>query len=164
MANAHETLTGLFTDIAGAIRSKTGGTGAIVADQFPDAIAAIDTQENLDAELSTQDDLIAQITAAVGGKAVPGEQKKTVSVTISVSSDARNTAMYCEENRGVTIVSTGKTVTVDALYGIVTLTTSTTASVECTGDHTGLGNGTELFFSDGGTYSVSRFINSGGEN
>lgn len=69
MANSHETLTGLFADIAGAIRSKTGGTGAIVADQFPDAIAAIDTQENLDAELSTQDSLIAQIAAAVEGKA-----------------------------------------------------------------------------------------------
>lgn len=69
MANAHETLTGLFTDIAGAIRSKTGETGTIVADQFPDAISAIDTQENLDSELSTQDSLIAQISTALVGKA-----------------------------------------------------------------------------------------------
>lgn len=68
MANTHETLTGLFTDIAGAIRSKTGGTGAIVADQFPEAIAAIDTQENLDSELSAQDSLIAQINTALAGK------------------------------------------------------------------------------------------------
>lgn len=70
MANSHETLTGLFTDIAGAIRSKTGGSGAIVADRFPEAIAAIDTQENLDAELSAQDSLIAQINTALAGKVV----------------------------------------------------------------------------------------------
>ena len=41
MANNHSTLTGLFTDIANAIRAKTGGTESIVADQFPEAIASI---------------------------------------------------------------------------------------------------------------------------
>ena len=43
MANTHETLTGLFTDIADAIREKTGGTESIVADNFPAAIEGIDT-------------------------------------------------------------------------------------------------------------------------
>lgn len=70
MANSHETLTGLFTDIAGAIRAKTGGTGAIVADNFPTAIYSIEVKENLDSELSTQDSLIAQITTALEGKVV----------------------------------------------------------------------------------------------
>ena len=37
----HENLTSLFTDIADAIREKTGSTDAIVADQFPEAIAGI---------------------------------------------------------------------------------------------------------------------------
>ena len=69
MANSHETLTGLFTDIADAIRSKSGSSESIVADNFPGAISAISTQENLDAELATQDSLIAQITTAVEGKA-----------------------------------------------------------------------------------------------
>ncbi len=41
MANTHETLTSLFSDIADAIRAKTGGTADIVADEFPDAIDAI---------------------------------------------------------------------------------------------------------------------------
>ena len=41
MANNHSTLTGLFTDIANAIRAKTGGTESIAADQFPEAIASI---------------------------------------------------------------------------------------------------------------------------
>jgi hypothetical protein len=44
MANTHSNLTSLFTDIADAIRSKTGGTETIVADQFPEAIAAISSQ------------------------------------------------------------------------------------------------------------------------
>lgn len=41
MPNTHSTLTGLFSDIANAIRAKTGGSETIVADMFPDAIAAI---------------------------------------------------------------------------------------------------------------------------
>ena len=37
----HSTLNDLFTGIANAIRSKTGSTAPIVADDFPDAIAGI---------------------------------------------------------------------------------------------------------------------------
>ena len=43
MPNTHTTLTSLFTDIANAIRNKTGSTGTIVADNFPAAIANIPT-------------------------------------------------------------------------------------------------------------------------
>ena len=39
----HENLASLFTDIADAIRAKTEKTGAIVADNFPAEIAAIET-------------------------------------------------------------------------------------------------------------------------
>ena len=38
MAERYSTLAALFTDIADAIREKTGGTATIVADDFPDAI------------------------------------------------------------------------------------------------------------------------------
>ena len=41
MPNTHTTLTSLFSDIADAIREKTGSTEDIVADEFPDAIAEI---------------------------------------------------------------------------------------------------------------------------
>lgn len=34
MPNTHATLTSLFTDIADAIRSKTGSSAQIVADDF----------------------------------------------------------------------------------------------------------------------------------
>lgn len=40
MAN-HASLTVLFTDIANAIREKTGSAGSIIADNFPSAINAI---------------------------------------------------------------------------------------------------------------------------
>lgn len=43
MPNQHSTLTGLFTDIASAIREKDGSTSPIVADAFPSAIRAIPT-------------------------------------------------------------------------------------------------------------------------
>ena len=38
---AHTSLASLFSDIADAIRAKTGGTAALVADDFPTAIAGI---------------------------------------------------------------------------------------------------------------------------
>lgn len=41
MPNTHETLAGLFADIADAIRAKTGGVAAIQADAFPAEIEAI---------------------------------------------------------------------------------------------------------------------------
>lgn len=43
MANKHATLTSLFTAIADAIRAKTGSTETIIADDFPDTIAGIET-------------------------------------------------------------------------------------------------------------------------
>lgn len=43
MPNRHATLTSLFTDIAGAIRSKTGDSAEIKADDFDTAIEAIPT-------------------------------------------------------------------------------------------------------------------------
>lgn len=41
MSNTHSTLTSLFSDIADAIRAKTGDSGTIIADNFPTAITAI---------------------------------------------------------------------------------------------------------------------------
>ena len=38
MANKHASLDALFTDIADAIREKTGETASIIADDFPDVI------------------------------------------------------------------------------------------------------------------------------
>ena len=48
----HTTLKSLFTSIADAIRNKTGDSSMIAADDFPDAINAIETPENEDVILS----------------------------------------------------------------------------------------------------------------
>lgn len=44
----HENLTALFTAIADSIRGKTGGTDAIIADDFPEAIDGIQTGGGVD--------------------------------------------------------------------------------------------------------------------
>ena len=41
MPNTHETLISLFSDIADAIRAKTGDSNDIIADNFPTAISNI---------------------------------------------------------------------------------------------------------------------------
>ena len=89
MANKHATLTSLFTDIADSIRTKTGRTDNIIADEFPDAIDDIPEQEDLDAELTTQDSLISQIISALDGKSggVSAPEMCTVSV-VNNSDDA----------------------------------------------------------------------------
>ena len=63
---AHDPNFLLITSLT--IPGYTGFASKIVADNFPEAIAAIDTQEDLDPELTTQDDLIAQIATALEGK------------------------------------------------------------------------------------------------
>lgn len=64
-----------LTGIANAIRSKDGSSGVISVSNFSSRINAIDTQENLDSEMTTQDNLVAQITAALDGKMVPEAPK-----------------------------------------------------------------------------------------
>ena len=75
------TLTELFTNIANAIRAKTGSTEPIIAEDFPSAIEAIPVggAVDLDAEVTeqetiaaSQDALVGDIMAALEGKAVGG--------------------------------------------------------------------------------------------
>ena len=54
MAN-HTTLSALFTAVANAIRAKTGGSANIVADDFPTAIAAIPSGDDIVTQLCNKD-------------------------------------------------------------------------------------------------------------
>ena len=92
MANKHENLTSLFTDIADAIREKTSGISTLVADDFPEAIRAINTSEDLSAEIAAQeekliaqDTLISNMMTALEGKAGGGNTKTTKTIYLDWS-------------------------------------------------------------------------------
>lgn len=76
------TLTELFTNIANAIRAKTGSTEPIIAEDFPSAIEAIEvgSTEDLNAEITEQEGLIEQIQTMLEDKVSP-LQSKTVTPT-----------------------------------------------------------------------------------
>lgn len=69
MANIHSTLASLFTDIANAIRAKTGQSGTIVADNFPSAISEISTgTDTSDATAAAADMLSGKTAYGADGK------------------------------------------------------------------------------------------------
>ena len=76
------TLTELFTNIANAIRAKTGSTEPIIAEDFPSAIEAIEAgnTEDLDVEITEQEGLIEQIQTMLEDKVSP-LHSKTVTPT-----------------------------------------------------------------------------------
>lgn len=70
-----------LTGIGDAIREKEGTTEAIPVSNMKARIQAIDTQEDLGAEMATQEELIRQIMTELEGKCTLTE---TCSVTITV--------------------------------------------------------------------------------
>ena len=73
MALNHNTLTSLFNDTANAIRSKTGSTAAIVADNFPNAINSIVTvNEGTSTATATNADILSPKTAYANGVKLTG--------------------------------------------------------------------------------------------
>ena len=92
MANSHETLTSLFTDIANSIRSKTGKSNAIVADNFPSEIDTITAGGNLQEKTVTPTGRVLTV--------FPDEGYDGMS-TVTVEGDTNLTAQNIAE--GITI-------------------------------------------------------------
>lgn len=94
----YENLTSLFTNIADAIREKTGGTATIVADDFPDAIRAISPSENLDVEIQEQKEKIAELESILAEKAAVAGRNDLINVSIQGSSGQSGRAFYINES------------------------------------------------------------------
>ena len=103
------TLTDLFTNIANAIRAKTGSTEPIVAEDFPSAIEAIPVGNtiDLDAEVTeqetiaaSQDALVGDIMAALEGKAAGGgKTTKTINIDWSGDEELLGRIYYISNNK-----------------------------------------------------------------
>jgi hypothetical protein len=107
------TLTELFTNIANAIRAKTGSTEPIIAEDFPSAIEAIEAGStiDLDAEVTeqetiaaSQDTLVENIMAALEGKAVGGgKTTKTINIDWSGDEELTCSISYISNNEIISI-------------------------------------------------------------
>ena len=110
----HTTLASLFSDIANAIRAKTGKSGQIIADNFPTEIAAIETGVDTDDANATAGDMLSGATGYVKGEKVTGNIPRNSA--ISATLDANNTSQaiptgYYGTAGSVSIVPQTKTVT-----------------------------------------------------
>lgn len=108
MANTHETLTSLFSAIAAKIRTKTGTTDNIVADNFPDKIGDILTPADGSIPTKSVRDLVvngAVVTTPAGYYPSPAsksvKRSGSTSTSLGVGEDGLVTA-YISVGEGYT--------------------------------------------------------------
>lgn len=91
----HTTLASLFSDIAAAIRAKTGKTDKLVADDFPTAIARISTGVNTsDATVTAEDLRLNVIAYGASGKVTGTAKTRATFGTVTVDNFNGYLRMY----------------------------------------------------------------------
>lgn len=144
MANTHTTLASLFSAIANAIRAKTGSSAQIVADDFPDAIAAIPTggggTDTSDATLTSGAQMLSPYTAYSQGTKYTGTIA-TKSASDLTASDATVTvpAGYYASQATKSVATTthpAPTASINSSTGVVTASHTQTAGYVSAGTTT----------------------------
>lgn len=147
MANNHSTLTSLFTDIADAIRAKTGGTEPIVADQFPEAIAAAGGAPLVGAITVADNTTMVEIPVSKKYSHLIMFAAKLTSIPLQTLIDE-----YENNDKGFQIASMTKEVIVSGAYcggAYITARTSNNGSVRVTPlQHAGAVGGNPIVFTE----------------
>lgn len=115
MPNIHTTLSSLFSDIADAIRAKTGGSAQIVADNFPTAIANIPTGVDTSDATAGEGDILSGETAYLSdGRKHAGSMPNNGAVSQTLDTTTTSYAIpqgYHNGNGGVSVTPQTKSAT-----------------------------------------------------
>lgn len=153
MANMVGTERSNIVAIANAVRNRTGESGDLTIGEIISGINGIEGGENLDAEISSQnaiiaeqDAKIAELAEVLAGKASgSGGGNNTVKVTIV----GDGLACYLDENKAVQCPADGEMVTANVFGGAIFATTI----YDISGNYMRINQLGAIFFNDGGYVS-----------
>lgn len=115
MSNAHSTLSSLFTDIANAIRTKTGSSAQIVADNFPTEIANIPNGGTDPSDATaTASDMLATKTAYISTGKTTGTMPNNGAVSQTLDTTTTSYTIpsgYHDGNGSVSVTTQTKSAT-----------------------------------------------------
>ena len=114
----HTTLASLFSDIAAAIRAKTGKTDKLVADDFPTAIAGISTGVNTsDATVTAEDLRLNVIAYGASGKVTGTAKTRATFGTVTVDNFNGYLRMYAPVKEVCHLLANSNVVLRESLKG-----------------------------------------------